>query len=284
MDLPALPDWMARVDDLRRLSELTIPGTHDSGGLRGRLRPKTQTLDIPSQLRAGIRFLDIRLRDDAGVLRLFHGKVDEHAEFEADALAPTLAFLDEHAAETVIVSVKQEGGDDAGFARDFERVVARHAAAFHVTPEIPRLGEVRGRVVLLRRYAAGGLGIPAPPELWQNNATFRITAPPDTLEIEDMWDLAHTLPWRLDGKWTAVARHLDAAATQTGWYLTFTSATSDFSFPRWIAAGLPVADGINRRLLDYAERHPGQRLGTVVMDFPEFPDGRLIATLAGANR
>ena len=56
------PDWMSLVDPTRHLSELTIPGTHDSGTY---YTPdpgtQTQTMDIPTQLEVGIRALDIRL-------------------------------------------------------------------------------------------------------------------------------------------------------------------------------------------------------------------------------
>src|SRR5436305_986840 len=44
---------MAAVDGRRPLSELAIPGTHDSAARHGRLRSRTQTMDVPAQLDAG---------------------------------------------------------------------------------------------------------------------------------------------------------------------------------------------------------------------------------------
>lgn len=279
-------DWMASLDGRRDVSQLTIPGTHDSTALRGGLRARTQTMDVLAQLHAGIRFFDIRLRDDAGVFRLYHGSVDQGAELETGVVDPMVGFLARHPGETVIMSVKQEDeGDAARFARDFENLVARRAASFHVSPVFPRLADGRGRIVLFRRFSGSAIGIPAPPERWQNDATFQIRMPGGPLTVEDRWEVAGPLPWQIDDKWDAVARNLDAAANSpTGGYITFTSGTSDFIHPRAIAAGIPFVAGINQRLLDHlAVRRVRQRLGTIVMDFPELPDRRLIQSLVDAN-
>jgi 1-phosphatidylinositol phosphodiesterase len=282
-----LTDWMAALDGQLELGRLTIPGTHDTAARQGGLKAVTQSLDVQSQLTAGIRFFDIRLKDDAGVMRLFHDDVDERLEFEPGALEPMLAYLAGHPGETLIMSVMQAAaGDAAAFARDFEALLAGRPESFHVGADFPRLADVRGKIVLLRRFAGSGLGIAADPSQWQGNATFEISAPAGTLTIEDHWDLAHSLPWELGDKWNAVARNLDAAAGSTGgWFLTFTSAMSDLSSPRLIAGGFPLVDGINKRLLDYVGAHPGpRRLGTVVMDFPELPDPRLVQALVDTNR
>ncbi|MEA2265715.1 MAG: 1-phosphatidylinositol phosphodiesterase [Solirubrobacteraceae bacterium] len=281
-----LPDWMAAVDGRRPLSELAIPGTHDSAARHGRLRSRTQTMDVPAQLDAGIRFLDIRLRDVAGAFRAYHGRVDERAEFEADILDPVRGFLARHPGESVIMSIKQEDRvDPAGFARDFERLVARHPGTFHPGPWLPDLAAARARIVVLRRFAGPGVGIPAPPELWPNRATFRIATPHGILDVEDEWEVPGPLPAQMNAKWAAVARHLDAAAAASGsWDLTFASGTGDFVHPRAIAAGMRFVPGINQRLLDYLSAHGRpRRLGTLVMDFPELPDGRLIRSIVEAN-
>jgi 1-phosphatidylinositol phosphodiesterase len=277
---------MGALDADRTIAELTIPGTHDSGGLRGMLRAKTQTMGISSQLQAGIRFFDIRLNDEAGRFRLYHGGVDERTDFGPGVVTPIVAFLAAHPGELVVMSVKQEDEGDAGtFARDFDAFVADQAPSFYVAPGFPRLADARGKIVVFRRFADSSLGIPADPAHWQNNATFEIPTPAGRLAIEDHWDLGATLPWQMDDKWAAVARNLDGAATgpSTDWYITFTSATSDFSIPRVIAGGIPLVDGINQRLLDYVGAHPHHRLGTILMDFPELPDARLIQSLIDAN-
>ena len=269
---------MGAIDGRRGLAELTIPGTHDSGARRGGPRLQTQTLGLAGQLLAGVRFLDIRLNRRRGGLRVFHGEADQQLELAADVVGPVAAFLGEHPGEAVVMSVKQEAAEDpVAFAAAFERSV--EGEQYHTDPAFPRLEEVRGKIVLLRRYAGGSLGIAACG--WRDNATFAIEAPGGWLRIEDEWRLAMSRRGPLEAKWAAVARHLDAAASSTAdWYLTFTSATADLAYPRRIALGLPFAPGINRRLLDYAANTRG-RLGTVVMDFP---DTGLIERLIDVNR
>jgi 1-phosphatidylinositol phosphodiesterase len=272
---------MSEIDGRRGLAELTIPGTHDSGARRGGLRLETQALDLAGQLAAGIRFLDIRLNRRAGALRVFHGEADQGLELGADVVAPVAAFLGDHPGETVVMSVKQEAADDpAAFAAAFERSVAD--GSFHTAPAFPRLEEARGRIVLLRRYAGGSLGIAAEPADWRDDATFAIAAPGGWLRVEDEWRLALGRRGPFEAKWAAVAGSLAAAAAGSAadWHLTFTSATGDIVYPRLIALGVPFAPGINRRLREYAAG-AGGRLGTVVMDFP---DTDLIERLIDVNR
>lgn len=60
-------DWMAEVPDSTRLSDLSLPGTHDTmtyqvNNLDGASWLKTQNLSLEEQLKAGVRVLDIRVR------------------------------------------------------------------------------------------------------------------------------------------------------------------------------------------------------------------------------
>ena len=272
---------MSEVDGRRGLAELTIPGTHDSGARRGGLRLETQALDLEGQLAAGIRFLDIRLNRRAGALRVFHGEADQRLELGADVVAPVTGFLRAHPGETVVMSVKQEAADDPpAFAAAFERSVA--GGSFHTGQSFPRLDEVRGKIVLLRRYAGGSLGIAAEPADWADDATFAIEAPGGWLRVEDEWRLTLGRRGPFEAKWASVAGSLAAAAAGSAadWHVTFTSATGDIVYPRLIALGVPFAPGINRRLRDYAAQAAG-RLGTVVMDFP---DRAVIERLIDVNR
>ena len=57
------PDWMASLPDQLRLSELSIPATHDSGSYSaGGDIVLTQSIDEAAQLNAGIRAFDVRCR------------------------------------------------------------------------------------------------------------------------------------------------------------------------------------------------------------------------------
>ncbi|MCR4594902.1 MAG: hypothetical protein K5761_07580, partial [Clostridiales bacterium] len=66
----AASDWMSAIRGETKLTEITIPGTHDSCARKFKndafvsSAAKCQALNIPQQLDAGIRFLDIRCEVD----------------------------------------------------------------------------------------------------------------------------------------------------------------------------------------------------------------------------
>ena len=68
-------DWMSRLPDELPISQITLPGSHDSATQHVQLAffSKCQALRIGEQLDAGFRYLDIRLALDGEVLRFVHG-------------------------------------------------------------------------------------------------------------------------------------------------------------------------------------------------------------------
>ena len=68
-------------------------------------------------------------------------------------LGEVYAFLDANPRECVLVSLKREGtgkGNDGDLSRHLKGRYARER--WFTEPRIPRLGEVRGKVVLVRRF------------------------------------------------------------------------------------------------------------------------------------
>ena len=121
-----LRNWMADMPDAVRLSEISIPGTHDSMTYRCGTglftcsqhdATDTQDLTIKQQLEAGIRFLDIRLRknDALGSDNWFfvghHGIVNLQVTFDT-VLKDVTNFLDAHPEETVLmrINTKEQKG------------------------------------------------------------------------------------------------------------------------------------------------------------------------------
>ena len=127
-------DWMARVDGDLTLSELAIPGTHDSATQYVQLAffSKCQTKDIRAQLDAGYRYLDIRLGADGEQLKLMHGFTScktgampwSSALYLDRVLEQCYAFLREHPTETVLFAVKQEHGDER--VADFQTLLSSY--------------------------------------------------------------------------------------------------------------------------------------------------------------
>ena len=164
-------DWMAELDGSVPLNEIVIPGTHDSATQYAQLAffSRCQSLNIASQLKSGVRFLDIRLCADGETMKLMHGftecKTGPFPWSETLTLDTVLddcyAFLDAHPSETILFLVKQEHGSEsvADFQRLLDSILARQPDRWLLDTEIPELEQARGKLVLLRRYSdQAGLG------------------------------------------------------------------------------------------------------------------------------
>ncbi len=168
--------WMAGLSDDLKLSEITIPGTHDSATKHVQLAffSKCQSKTIGEQLQSGYRYLDIRLGADGDRLKLMHGFTNcktgalpwSETLYLEDVLADCYAFLDANPSETVLFAVKQEHGDEsiAEFESLLKAYIDRNPDYWLLPDHVPTLGESRGKVVLLRRWE-GSIGVPL---LWED--------------------------------------------------------------------------------------------------------------------
>ncbi len=125
---PANKQWMKEIDGARSLADLSIPGTHDSLALCGKMigteceaisTGNTQTQEshgwsaetLINQFDAGIRALDIRVRIDTGSgapkFTIHHGVFYQYANFD-DVLVKTRDWLAANKSETVLMSIKAE--------------------------------------------------------------------------------------------------------------------------------------------------------------------------------
>ena len=163
------PCWMSHVDDDKYLDELSIPGTHDSGtcSVDNDTEPQSSQVKcqqdyIPTQLLEGIRYFDIRLGkgDDPGI---DHGifyllKKDEHFLHLSDVIRYFKKFLNENPSEALIM-LASRGNDEAtdeSITTAFAKVMADNPNLFYTSGHVPTLGEVRGKIVLLRRFGLAG--------------------------------------------------------------------------------------------------------------------------------
>ena len=166
------PCWMSYVDGNKYLDELSIPGTHDSGtcSVDNDTEPqssqaKCQQDYIPTQLLEGIRYFDIRLgkdgkENDPGI---DHGmcyllKKDGHFMHLSDVIGYFKTFLNEHPSEALIM-LASRGNDEAtdeSVTTAFAKVLGDNPDLFYTASRVPTLGEVRGKIVLLRRFRLAG--------------------------------------------------------------------------------------------------------------------------------
>lgn len=163
------PCWMKYVDDNKFLDELSIPGTHDSGtcSVDNDTEPQSSQVKcqqdyIPTQLLEGIRYFDIRLGkgNDPGIC---HGdfylfKKDGYYLHLSDVIGYFKTFLSENPREALIM-LASRGNDEAtddSVTTAFAKVMDDKPDLFYTSSHVPTLGEVRGKIVLLRRFRLAG--------------------------------------------------------------------------------------------------------------------------------
>ena len=248
--------WMEKIDSETLLNSLTIPGTHDSGALHGGPLIECQSWSIREQLDAGIRFLDIRCRHIQNTFAIHHGLKFQNAFF-GDVLNECKAFLDANPSETIVMRVKEEytaSRNTRTFDQTFEDYRSRSARYWYSENRVPKLGEVRGKIVLVT--AIGDHGMP-----W------------NSLNIQDDYEVPTI--FQLNRKWQKVRDQLIAARSGPAatWYVNFASGSGAGCYP------YTVATSINPSVLTFIDNRPA-RWGMVIMDFP---GERLIDALIRTN-
>jgi 1-phosphatidylinositol phosphodiesterase len=203
--------FLSSLDDATCLTSFCLPGTHDSLSLYGWPISSCQASDssVTKQLNDGIRYLDVRLAPKGlpGKERLlaYHGITDQRIEFgkvldecfdflngvgrhgEHNGIECSLCLIEIHLCdliETIIMSLKQESGlQDTFIKLLFTKYVDQSPATpdgilasgrhrWFLEDRVPRLGEARGKIVMLSRFVIhpsynlpGGIS----PPIWPND-------------------------------------------------------------------------------------------------------------------
>lgn len=274
-------NWMEGQDNMKLLSEISIPGTHDSGA---RYEPiagtaKCQNLTITDQLNNGIRFIDIRCRHIDNAFAIHHGSIYQHLNFD-DVLNACFSFLGTHPGETIIMSVKEEY-NSANISRSFEETFLtyywKNPSGWYLGESVPALGDVRGKIVLLRRFGASALPMGIPAASWADNATFSS----GDLSVQDCYKVTDN-----NSKWNSLTALLSEALSGPSGrlYLNYSSGYKPGIF------GIPsittVVNFINPKIVDYFRASAGGRYGVIVMDFADtYKCGLIVKTngIAGSG-
>ena len=271
--------WMARIGNDTLLSDISIPGTHDSATQYVQLAffSRCQSLSIGEQLRDGIRYLDIRLgavSDKTGDdLLLYHGFCRCKRGFLpwekdltiAGVLERCYVFLEAHPTETIIFAVKMERGDDAAKLQTIlHDYIAMDPDMWYLSDEIPRLGECRGKLVLFRRYEdALGLGSASGIEMfWEDQGGNEDTSASAALEKQSTYDLLVQDRYKYSAadKWAAFNRtfELDGGGDLRINFLS-TNGTPKYGHP------FTYAKILDRNLLN--EELPSVPRSWIIIDF-----------------
>jgi hypothetical protein len=252
------PDWMGELPDELLLSDLSIPGTHETmaryAGVWG--AAQCQTVTLAGQLGAGIRAFDIRLRHARDSLFLYHADINQYGVFDTDVLAVVERFLADHPDETVIMRV-QKTGTDTDNRRTFADTFEWYRDSLRYTPIFwrgdppgafdgaPRLGEVRGKIVVLQDFAG------------TDGEGNRFGFPWSDLRIEGTYVMAWTHQ-SFDAKWKNVRAYIDSAMTQdpSGWFVGFPVGSTwihpiDVAHGIWVLFPPYYEVGLNERTYRY---------------------------------
>lgn len=255
-----LDRWMDKLNDNVPIGALSIPGTHNSPTCHNAPPSvRCQAVSPLEQLQNGVRFFDIRVQ----VPEPFDGGSDKlvlvHSVFPIsltgnkyfrDLYNECRRFLDEHPSETLIMSMKREGSGK-GTDEQLSRVLKDHYTnpdQWWTRPWLPRLGEARGKIVLVRRFNLEeglkhewddkGWGIDG--AVWADN-TPNATCPSGDLVVQDFYEVAEQAS--IDTKVQYVRDHMERSGTcdfnlddpnaRIPLYINFLSASNFWKVNTW---------------------------------------------------
>lgn len=261
---PSHSDWMKNLDGQRRLSSVSMPGTHDAGTASLVISPvlaaaQTQNFSVPDQLRDGIRAFDIRLKDD-----LKYG----HWLNARDAFDSTMVawdrFLDEHPTECIVAMIGSDGGGkwNSELVRNYRSVIEKYPHRFvEDFDATTSLDEVRGKILVIRRQEDCPFGKLLK---FADNAVFDY----DCFHVEDVYKEHKT--WK---KVKLVEQNIREAYENENpnkWYITFNSIAwsprrhTPYSYA-W--GGRAIRKPMNKTLREFVELKDYVDFGIVFLDF-----------------
>ncbi len=241
-------NWMKKIDDSVLLSEISIPGTHDSGALYEPFYQiaKCQKYTIRDQLNMGVRFLDVRASAVGNNLYISHGPVFQ-AQSVDSVFNSCYNFLKNNPGETIVMSVMDEFTtfDKTGKTEDLiESKILKNASMWYLEDRYPTLGEVRGKIVLVNRFN-NNLGL-----------TFGMMDVQDYYDMDDMqtgWDYAYRQFVQCENE----------ENRSENWYINFLSGYT------YIGSLKYVSDFMNVNFMNYMKENPYGCKGTVIFDYIE---------------
>lgn len=287
-------DWMKNLPDNVYLSQLSLPGTHDSGTGNG-VNPafmaafaQCQDITLGQQWSAGIRAFDLRpcVKDD--YININHGITATNLRFD-DAIFQLRDSLKAHPSEFAFVHCHYDNGFDKD--RDkytvlLNELLSRDDLKEYLVPfrRDLTLGDVRGKMLLISRqnyadypYTGGFIRDWTSSLDWNAQTSGRLTGMDDDIDSSAplyMQDY-YNVDWTSDGfqkKADAVTQLLEWSTTHKTespqdvvWVMNYTSA-----YPGFVS----TADGYrenathsNAAAIDYLSTHEAGPTGVVFMDF-----------------
>lgn len=320
LDKSVHPDWMARVPDQASLASLSIPGTHDTEtfDLVNNTKFQCQNHDLKTQLRAGLRYFDIRGRlvvDEAAggeettpEIGIFHAQVYTGYTLE-DVLLTLFEFLDQHPTEGIIMRLKMEGPPvrkkpdgaliDEG-EEEQEADTAAHNTTFEEAFNYYRLKNARTEpgstkhLLLPWPSPSAPAGSPLLPTMAQlrgrvivlqefpssTGVTYGVPWTSPHISLEDLWIIVDLE--HLEDKWRAIRESLEAAgASPPGLDVLFLSHLSASVGVTPIEAAAGPLEAVNGSMIEGMNDRTGRLLEKVVKDGQQGKTGVIMGDFPG---
>lgn len=275
-------NWMSAVSSSARLTEINIPGTHDSATkyVSAGFISCTQSLSISQQFENGVRYIDTRFKKVENKFLAVHGiancKVSGSAFAEdltaSHIIADCKAFLSSNPTETILFQLKEEESSaGVDFYTSFYNLYIKNSPeSWFIENRIPTLGEVRGKIVLLRavsldtnRFNDSNSGIdfsryPYIGDQTQYNYQRRDINKVNGTKYSSMYVQDS---YKLEGaeKWECIKAFLDSDLKSNEFNICMTNCTR-LSTPQL------NAQDINKRIKNYGFQK-GKCYGIIAMDF-----------------
>ncbi len=249
--------WMSYIHDDTKISDISIPGTHDSGATHSifDVSGKCQDLSVKQQLRVGVRFFDLRLQLVNDEFKIVHSFVKQNLSFKK-VLKDLSKFIKEYNSEFIIISLKKEASD-VNSTLDFKEKLTsdlnEYKDIISFDNELPEyINDARGKIYIMDRY---GLDYGLPLSYWSDDTSFEV----NNYYVQDNYCIND-----INEKKEDIIKAIEYKKTSDNIVINFTSCYLDYGFPPTYAGS--SANKINPWFYDYINES-NMKLGIVVMDF-----------------
>mmetsp|Transcript_44524 Transcript_44524/g.123274 ORF Transcript_44524/g.123274 Transcript_44524/m.123274 type:complete len:350 (-) Transcript_44524:151-1200(-) len=236
-------EWMKDIPDSTKITEMFIPGTHETMALCGGDLAECNGWTLTQQLDSGIRAFDVRAKHDCDALPIFHGIISQCADFKKDVVECIEDWLEKHPSEALFMRLRREGQCGEHKCEYHDEVVRelRKSDVWNMKlSKFATLGELRGRVHFIA---------------FQSHLKLYV----QPLEVQDEWNTGDE-----DKKFKAIMEHATQERTPGTLYLSFFSACGKDGKVCYKAPGA-MAWQVNKLIHDEI---PKFKPGVYMMDFP----------------
>lgn len=256
--------WMSAISDDAYLSEISIPGTHDTCALYEPIEPcaKCQNYSLKDQLSMGVRFIDIRGALLGSTIYCVHGPIYQ-AQNLNEVLDICYDFLRSNPSETIIMSLKEDIEiTDKSFTDAAKKYIEKDREMWFTENRIPALGEVRGKIVLLNRFDNScELGIKTAG--FADNTSFVIDNTEFKIHVQDYYQItAVEDEWEQAEKLLNECKNCPSSQRKTNMYINFLSG-----YLGKLPDQVTVAKGMNAHFVDYFTNAEKSCYGIILFDF-----------------